>query len=102
MRRRTFLGTLAAGTLLREVPPFRLGIAGLAHGHAVFLSRHRDRQDVTLVGIAEPNRDLATRYVRQLRLDPAVIHPSLDEMLDRARPQAVAAFTNISDHLAVV
>jgi predicted dehydrogenase len=106
MLRRTFLGTLAAGAMAGAAPapaPLRLGMAGLVHGHAAgFLNRYRDRPDIELVGIAEPDREVSARYVRRFRLDPAVIHPSLDAMLDRARPQAVAAFTNTFDHLAVV
>src|SRR3954452_2575119 len=104
MRRRTFLGAVAAGTLAGEVPPpLRLGIAGLVHGHAGgFLARYRDSKDVELVGIAEPDREVVARYVKNSRLDPIKIHRSLDEMLDRAKPQAVVAFTSTADHPAVV
>lgn len=104
MRRRTFLGAVAAGTLAGAAsPPLRLGMAGLVHGHAGgFLARYRDGKDVELVGISEPDPEVAARYVKQSRLDPATIHRSLDEMLDRARPQAVVAFTSTADHPAVV
>ncbi len=104
MRRRTFLGAVAAGTLAGAAPPpLRLGMAGLVHGHAGgFLARYRDSKDVELVGISEPDREVAARYVKQSRIDPATIHRSLEEMLDRARPQAVVAFTSTADHPAVV
>jgi predicted dehydrogenase len=104
MRRRTFLGAAAASTLIgAAAPPLRLGMAGLVHGHAGgFLARYRDSKDVELVGIAEPDRDVAARYVKNSRLDPTKIHRSLNEMLDRARPQAVVAFTSTADHPAVV
>src|SRR4051812_41539170 len=103
MQRRTFLGGLAVGMLDGAAPPLRLGMAGPVHGHASgFLNRYRNRQDIELVGIAEPDQDVSARYVKQFRLDPAVIRPSLDEMLDGARPQAVAVFTNTFDHLGVV
>lgn len=104
MRRRTFLGTVAAGALAGAAPPrLRLGMAGLVHGHAAgFLSRYRDSKDVELVGIAEPAREVAASYVKKARLDPTTIYPSLDEMLDRARPQAVVVFTSTADHAAVV
>src|SRR4051812_6892675 len=104
MRRRTFIGAVAAGTLAGATsPPLRLGMAGLVHGHAGgFLARYRDRKDVELVGVAEPDREVAARYVERSRLDPATISRSLDEMLDRARPQAVVAFTSTADHPAVV
>jgi predicted dehydrogenase len=104
MIRRTFLGTLAAGAMSGAAsPPFRLGMAGLEHGHAAgFLARYRNSKDVELVGISEPDRDVADRYVRRSRLDPATIHPSLEAMLDKAKPQAVVAFTSTAGHPAVV
>ena len=78
-------------------------MAGLVHGHAAgFLSRYRDSKDIELVGIAEPDRDVAARYIQRSRLDPSSVHPSLEAMLDRAKPQAVVAFTSTADHLAVV
>jgi scyllo-inositol 2-dehydrogenase (NADP+) len=104
MKRRTFLGTLAAGTMLgAAAAPLRLGMAGLVHGHASgFLSRYRDSKDVELVGISEPDGDVAARYVKRSRLDAATVYPSLEEMLERAKPQAVVAFTSTAGHLAVV
>ncbi len=104
MRRRAFLGAVAAGTLIGAAPqPLRLGMAGLVHGHAGgFLARYRDRKDVELVGVAEPDREVAARYVKRHGLEPTTIHRSLDEMLDRAEPQAVVAFTSTADHPAVV
>jgi predicted dehydrogenase len=78
-------------------------MAGLEHGHAAgFLARYRNSKDVELVGISEPDRDVAERYVRRSRLDPATIHPSLEAMLDKAKPQAVVAFTSTAGHPAVV
>src|SRR4051795_1889928 len=104
MRRRTFLGAMVAETLVgANSPPLRLGMAGLVHGHAGgFLARYRDSKDVELVGISEPDREVAARYVKNSRLDPATIHRSLDEMLDRARPQTVVAFSSTADHPAAV
>ena len=104
MQRRTFLGTMAAVAMSgAATPPLRLGMAGLEHGHAAgFLARYRDSKDVELVGIAEPDRDVAARYIKRSRLDPATIYPSLEAMLDQAKPQAVVAFTSTAGHLAVV
>ncbi len=106
MRRRTFLGTLAVGALGGAMParaPFRLGMAGLVHGHAAgFLGRYRNSPEVELVGVAEPDREVAARYIKRSRLDPATVHPSLEAMLDAAKPEAVVAFTSTADHLAVV
>jgi predicted dehydrogenase len=104
MKRRTFVGTLAVGALSGTAPaPLRLGMAGLEHGHAAgFLARYRNARDVELVGISEPDRAVAERYIQRSRLDPATVYPSLEAMLDQARPQAVVAFTSTAGHPAVV
>src|SRR3954451_4606640 len=104
MLRRRFLGSMAAVALSgAAAPPLRLGMAGLLHGHASgLLGRYRDSKDIELVGIAEPDRDVAARYIQRSRLDPSSVYPSLEAMLDRAKPQAVVAFTNTAGHLAVV
>ncbi len=104
MRRRTFLETLAAGAMCgAAAPPLRLGMAGLEHGHAAgFLARYRGSADIELVGISEPDRAVAERYIRRSRPDPGTIYPSLEAMLEKAKPQAVVAFTSTAGHPAVV
>jgi predicted dehydrogenase len=104
MKRRTFLGTVAAGAMCgASSPPLRLGMAGLEHGHAAgFLAHYRNSKEVDLVGISEPDREVAGRYVRRSRLDPATIYSSLEAMLEKARPEAVVAFTSTAGHPAVV
>ena len=78
-------------------------MASLEHGHAAgFLARYRSSKDVELVGISEPDRGVAERYARRSRLDPATIYPSLEAMLEKARPQAVVAFTSTAGHSDVV
>src|SRR5215471_16555345 len=97
MQRRAFLGTVAVATMCGAAPPpLRLGMAGLEHGHAAgFLARYRDSKEVELVGVAE-------RDIKRSRLDPASVYPSLDAMLEWAKPQAVVAFTSTARHLSVV
>src|SRR5207249_3952580 len=86
MQRRTFLGTLAAATMCgAALPPLRLGMAGLEHGHAAgFLARYRDSKDIELVGVAEPDGDVAARYIKRSRLDPSSVYPTLEAMLEQA------------------
>jgi predicted dehydrogenase len=78
-------------------------MAGLEHGHAAgFLNRYRDSTEVELVGVAEPDREVAARYVQRSRLDPSRVYPTLEAMLDGAKPQAVVAFTSTAGHHDVV
>jgi predicted dehydrogenase len=98
------VGALVAGPLgaaSLDTAPLRLGIAGLSHSHVHgILGRSGD--DVRIVGIAEPNRELAARYAARYGVDPGLLFGSLDEMLAAAKPEAVAAFGPTDEHRAVV
>ena len=83
-------------------PPLRLGIAGLTHSHVHGILGRKGADDVRIVGIAEANRELAERYAKRYGLDPALLFGSIEEMLEAAKPQAVAAFGPTTDHRAVV
>jgi predicted dehydrogenase len=88
---------------LTAAEPLRLGMIGLVHGHAGgFLSRNLERQDVRLVGIAEPDQAVASRYVAKYKLDRALLYTSVDAMLRQARPEAVVIFTSTFDHAVAV
>lgn len=86
-----------------SVSPFRVAMAGLAHGHADgFFTRTKDRYDIQIVGIAEPDRKIFDRYAAKFALDPSLYHADLDEMLTATRPQAVLIYTNTYDHRRAV
>jgi len=82
--------------------PVKIGVAGLSHSHVLPLLRNLDREDIKIVGIAESNRDLSQRYVKKYGIDKDLLFESLDEMLERTRPEGVITFTSIFDHLKVV
>lgn len=84
-------------------PPFRVGIVGLVHGHvAAFLARSVHRPEIQIVGIAESDRTLASRYVNHYGIDQSLLFTDLEEMLKRVHPEAVLAYTNTFDHRKVV
>lgn len=80
----------------------RIGVAGLTHGHVGWILNAKDREDLEIVGIAEPNRELAKRLTEANGISMDLVFDSLEEMLERTTPEAVTAFGNIYDHLAVV
>jgi predicted dehydrogenase len=83
--------------------PLRLGMVGLVHGHASgFLTRNLKRTDIRLVGVAEPDQAVVSKYQQRFDLDRAILFTDVDQMLDRTRPQAVVVFTSTFDHLRVV
>src|SRR5713101_6358276 len=83
--------------------PLRVGIAGLVHGHVEgFFQRSLHRPEIQIVGIAEADSQLASRYATQFSLDRALLFANLDDMLQKTHPQAVLAYTNTYDHRRVV
>jgi predicted dehydrogenase len=84
-------------------PPMRLAIAGLVHGHVTsFLRGALARKDVQVVGVFEPDAALLKKYAADFQLPDTVLFTDLAAMLDRAKPEAVASFTNTLDHPVVV
>ena len=83
--------------------PLRLAIAGLVHGHVSgFLRTAQTRQDVQIVGIYEPDAALLKQYGERYKIADTALFTDLNVMLERAKPEAVASFTNTFDHPLVV
>jgi predicted dehydrogenase len=81
----------------------RVGIVGLVHGHVEgFFQQSLHNPEIEIVGIAEPDAQLASRYAAQYHFDRALLSADLEEMLKRAHPQAVLVYTNTYDHRRVV
>ena len=85
-----------------NLDPLAIGVAGLTHTHVHWILGRADRGDIKIVGIAEPNRELAKRYSNQHGFSMDIVYPSLDEMIASTKPKAVTAFGTIREHLAVV
>ena len=80
----------------------KIGIVGLVHTHVHWILNRVADGDFTLVGIAEPNTELARRYLAQYDLPMSLVYPTIEEMVEKTQPQAVTAFNTIRDHLKVV
>ncbi len=85
------------------VAPLRIGIAGLVHGHVFgFLEQYQHSPAIQIVGIAEPDEKLASKIADAYKLDRSLFYKDLEEMLQKAHPQAVVTYTNTFDHRQVV
>jgi len=82
--------------------PIRIGIAGLTHDHVNWILGYEKTGDIEIVGIAEPNKELAQRYASRYNFPMDIVFPTLKEMIDAQKPEGVTAFGSIYDHLAVV
>jgi predicted dehydrogenase len=84
-------------------PPVKLAIAGVAHGHIGRIVRLiKASSDVELVGVFDKDPALHALMVERYGLPRTLIFDDLDVMLDKTRPQAVAAFGTTADHPVVV
>ena len=82
--------------------PIRLAISGMTHGHIAFILGRKDKKDFQIVGVFEPNTELAQKLAKKYAFDPKLIYSNLENMLDHVKPEAVVAFGSIFEHLATV
>ncbi|MEN2282433.1 Gfo/Idh/MocA family oxidoreductase [Algoriphagus sp. SE2] len=80
----------------------KIGVAGLTHGHVGWILEANKRSDIDIVGISEPNKELAERLTKQYGISMDLVYDDLEKMLTETKPEAVTAFGNIFDHLSVV
>ena len=82
--------------------PIRLAIIGMTHGHISFILNRKDKTDFQLVGIYEPNTELAHKLAKQYGFDVRLIYSNLESMLDQVKPDAAVAFGSVFEHMAAV
>ena len=82
--------------------PLKVGVIGLTHTHVHWILGRPKDDKIEIVGIVERNKELAARYTRQHGLSMDLIYDSMDELIQRTKPEAVLAFGTIYDHLEIV
>jgi predicted dehydrogenase len=82
--------------------PVRMAMMGLSHGHSPWIFNRKDKTDVDLVGIYEPDAALAASYAKRYNLDEKLFFTDAKAMLDATKPEAVLAFGSIYAHLEAV
>lgn len=96
------LTALSALFVQSQEKTIKLGVAGLTHGHVGWILNREVQSDIKMVAIVEPNKDLAKRLSEEFGFPMDIVFNTMDEMITKAKPDAVAAFGNIKDHLSVV
>jgi glucose-fructose oxidoreductase len=102
-------GIALSATTIAQTPaqsaskPLRVAIIGLVHGHVGgFLTSALKRTDIQIVGIAEPDEQIAQRRANEFKLDPQLLYTDVEKMLTSVHPQAVLVYTDTRDHRRVV
>ena len=84
-------------------PRLRVGIVGLVHGHVRgFFEYSAKSPAIEIVGIAEPDQQLLAQAGAKYGFERSHLFSSLEEMIAKAHPQAVLAYTNTYEHRRVV
>ncbi len=98
-----FAAILSSAQTSPPRPPLRVGIVGLVHGHVHgFLDQSRHSPEIEIVGIAEPDRQLLSQAAARYGFDQSTLFTDLEDMIAKAHPQAVLAYTNTYDHRRIV
>lgn len=82
--------------------PVKIAVIGLTHTHVHWILGRPEVNDIEIVAIVEANRELAERYAEQHNFPMSMVFDNVEQMLSKVRPEAVAAFGNIQEHLKVV
>jgi len=99
-----FAGLVSApSAAAQSAPRLRVGIVGLVHGHVDGFFKYSSKSPaIEIVGLAEPDAQLLAQAGAKYGLDRSQLFSSLREMIAKAHPQAVLAYTNTLDHRRVV
>jgi predicted dehydrogenase len=85
-----------------QTKPVRMGIVGMTHDHVNQILSKPTREGIEIVGFAEPNKALAMKLLAKFKLPESLWYATLDEMLAKAKPEAVCDFRSIIEHLETV
>src|SRR5215470_11197231 len=87
----------------QTAPRLRVGIVGLVHGHVDGFFKYSGKSPaIEIIGMAEPDPQLLAQAGATYGFDRSQLFSSLEEMIAKAHPQAVLAYTNTLDHRRVV
>ncbi|WP_350293291.1 Gfo/Idh/MocA family oxidoreductase [uncultured Croceitalea sp.] len=80
--------------------PLKIAVIGLTHAHVHWVLGNNDA--VEIIGIVEPNKDLARRLTKQYGYSMDIVYDSMEALYKNVKPEAVTAFNSIYEHLKVV
>lgn len=81
--------------------PLRIAVARITHDHVGWILS-RNKPDIVLTGIYEPNTELAQRYAKKYGFSMDLVYSDFNKMLDAIKPEAVVGFGSVYEHMEVV
>ena len=96
------LTAMLFGSISQE-KPLQIGVIGLTHTHVHWMfGSDKSYDEIEIVGIVEPDKELAKRYADQYQFPMDRIYPTMDLLFSNEDVEAVTAFGTIYDHLQIV
>jgi predicted dehydrogenase len=80
----------------------RVGVAGLAHDHVTGILNQYKKGELIIAGIAEGDDQLVAKYKKNYQLPDSLFFRTLELLLLHTKPDAILAYTPISEHIHVV
>jgi predicted dehydrogenase len=100
--RREFIGGLVAASALSAQGPYKMAVIGLVHAHVWgHLADMLKSKDVTLVGVAEPNKELLAEAKKD-GVPDELLTTDYRKMIDEKKPDLVWSFVENNRHLEIV
>jgi predicted dehydrogenase len=97
-----FICILNSIFLCAQKASIRMGIAGMTHDHVWQILNSPQHEGMHLVGFAEPNKEMAMRYLKEAKLPDSLWFSSLDELIEKTKPDAICDFRSTFEHLETV
>ena len=82
--------------------PLRVVVVGLVHDHVGWILGYQNKKDIEIVGIAESDHSLAEKYSKRYGYSMNIVYNTMEEAIEKTKPEAALAFNNIYEHLKVV
>ncbi len=77
-------------------------VAGLNHDHVHNILKAYTNNQVTIIGIAEPNKALWKKYGALYHLPDSLFSDNLQNLLKTKKPDAVLGYNEVAGHLSIV
>src|SRR5437763_14251661 len=101
MKKLTLIFALAAMNAASQTP-YKMAVVGLVHAHVWgHLSDMLKSNDVTLVGVAEPNPELQAE-AKKAGVPDSLVFADYKKMLDDTKPDLIWSFVENNRHLEIV
>ncbi|HWD89686.1 MAG TPA: Gfo/Idh/MocA family oxidoreductase [Mucilaginibacter sp.] len=97
-----FIGSMALCISFAVAQKLKVCIVGLNHDHIYNVLNAYKNGQVDIIGIAEPNHELWSKYGKQFNLPYSVFYDDTKAMLKGKKPDAVLGYNAVGDHVDIV